>query len=154
MKQQTTKTQAKKANATQLKVLLLISIVSLIIGGILLALNISELVFGIALFALMFGIIGIIISPIAWYNQNKCINHSFCPHCEAKFDYNTDIKWTESERLDEGSVVKSIVEFTCTCPVCGEEHVFEEKFDIAHYDEKKGAWVNKNLTQLVKKSEM
>ena len=151
MKKQITKSQAKKANATQLVVLLIIGIVVLVISGVLLLFETAELIYGIALFGLLFGICFIIAGPLSWYNQNKSIKHSFCPCCETKFDYNTDIEWIETERIDEDRVVTSVVEFTCTCPKCKEEHVFNEKFVVARYNEKKGAWENRNLKQLVKK---
>ena len=60
MKKQITKSQAKKANATQLVVLLIIGIVVLVISGVLLLFETAELIYGIALFGLLFGICFII----------------------------------------------------------------------------------------------
>ena len=142
MKKQMTKKQAKRDNLIVFIIVLAIGIALLALG-----LTISEL----KLIGLFFGGIFILCAPIAWCSRNKSIKHSYCPHCDAKYDYNRDISWDETDRIETDTKVTSVVEFTCVCPNCGEEYIFSEKFLTASYDKNKGAWKEHNLRTIAKK---
>lgn len=142
MKKQMTKKDAKKNNLITTIVILAIGVVILVLG-----LCIEDLLF----LALLFGGCFVLLSPYVWYIGNKSIKHSFCPHCETKYDYNENISWDEEDRIESENKITSVVEFTCTCPKCKEEYTFSEKFIIASYDKNKGVWVEHNLSQLAKK---
>ena len=141
MKKQKTKKQAKKTNFITFLVVLIIGVACLVAGFVL----------DILIVGALFGGCFILAAPYVWFLGNKAIKHSYCPHCETKYDYNHDISWDEEEAYETDTREYSVVEFTCTCPKCKEEYVFKQKFTTAVYDKQKGSWKEFNLQQLVKK---
>lgn len=141
MKKQKTKKQAKKAN-------LVLLFVMLIIGAVVIALGYF---FDLMIIGLIFGGCFILTGLYVCYSWNRSIKHSYCPKCDAKYDYDADISWAEEDRIDSDTKITSIVEFTCKCRSCGAEETFKEKFIIANYDKEKGVWKEHNLSQLAKK---
>ena len=141
MKKQTTIKQAKRKNLIEFIILELIGVACIVVGAII------ELM----LFGLIFGVVFLFAGVYSWFSTKKAIKHSFCPHCQTKYDYNKDISWDEVESDSTDTTEFSIVEFTCTCPKCGEELTFSQKFVTSTYNKSKDRWIDRNLDVMVKK---
>ena len=141
MKKQQTKKEALKKNLIEFIIFEAIALVIVILGII-----ISDFILFALIFAVAFALGGLYF----WFDGKKRIKHSYCPYCEAKYNYKDDIKWEETESIETNRKETSVVEFECTCPNCKEVTTFTKKFVTAQYVEKTGEWKQYSIDSLVK----
>ena len=79
------------------------------------------------------------------------IKRSFCSKCGARFDYNHDIAWTESQVENGATKHTATFEIECRCPECGNSDYHKTKAVIAYYDKSKNTWVQKNVRSEARK---
>lgn len=72
-----------------------------------------------------------------------------CSKCRTTYNINKDVSWEEMEIIEQGDKTYSLVRFTCYCPKCGKERIFDKKFVVASTD-KNGKTSYKNINTLVK----
>ena len=118
--------KAKKGIATMRIAFLLMIAVSLALG-----LLISPAFY---FFIILFAISYLAVIP----REKRKLKRSFCPHCNAHFDYSKDIEATEVTRSYTSSTQSakgvSTVRFTCTCPNCAHSHSFTKRITVARAD--------------------
>lgn len=139
-KEKQLKQKAKKENLLTFIIITVIAAVCLIVGGI----------FETLRFLFFFGGLLVIIALGVYISGVIRIKRSFCPYCGAKYDYESDISWVESSRIDSENQVESIVDFECSCPDCGKETAFSKKFVIMQYDKNKNKWTTFNIRDKAK----
>ena len=80
--------------------------------------------------------------------RKKQIMRSFCPHCEAKFDYEEDVSWKEVGQTIGDTLIKSDVLFECECHECGKKTKFQKKLTIAAYNKNNDNWTTHDIDTL------
>ena len=80
--------------------------------------------------------------------RKKQIMRSFCPHCEAQFDYEEDVSWKEVGRTTGDTSIQSNVLFECECPECGKVTKFQQKLTTATYNKNSGNWTTHDIDTL------
>ena len=94
---------------------------------------------------------------IMGYSECTRIKRSYCTVCGKKFDYEDgDISWEEVGDIESSgkdgisAILKSVVEFECTCENCGNSIRFSKKFEVARRDDK-GNVKRKDLESEIRK---
>ena len=151
MKKQTASTPKtpKKPKEKALMLALIIFLGMIALGVVCLIIGIA--IPGLMLFAAIFAITFILGGVYIYFYAKKTIKHSFCPKCEEKYKFDSDISWEEVQEIDSGDKVVSVVEFKCVCHNCKEKQEFTEKFQVSYYDKKKECWIENSLSSMVKK---
>ena len=103
-------------------------------------------------FILSFFVIIVYFSLIG--KEKKRFKRSFCSKCHAHYDYEEDVSWevldVSVSETENTAQEKASVEFTCSCPNCGKERTFTEKFVVASVD-KNGNVKENNISTMAKK---
>lgn len=88
-------------------------------------LQIISLIAGIVAFVFFITSIMFLVS------ERPKIKRNYCKNCGEKYDYESDVSWSEISEDNNGKKIVSTVEFECECGNCGEEVSFTKKFTTA-----------------------
>ena len=108
-------------------------------------------VLGIAIIGILFALSFILGGLYVWSKGKKCISRSYCPHCEKKYNYDTDISWEITDTTETINKITANVEFECICSKCENQQTFTQKFVTSYYDQKQDAWKENNIHTMARK---